>query len=182
MSTEALAKSMQALRTEAAQIAEQYRNQRAAIEQDRMLSADGKAEQLNSAFAPTAARIKQLAAQEEKLLADKLESLQRSLITQLGSGSSDIIAMRDAEDRADRVEKSHEAAKVLERAIRVNDRSLAYAIVRRASAEGWQDVIAQASSAYPSVGETLKDITDVADEINSIQSIMYRGMAYSVSK
>nr|WP_314844339.1 hypothetical protein [uncultured Microbacterium sp.] len=182
MSTEALGKSMQALRNEAATIIGNYQRQRDAIRQDRLLSSEGKDQQITAIYAMTAARVKELYGKEDKLLADKIESLQRSLVTQLGSGSSDVIAMRDAEDRADRLEKSSEAARVLERAIRVNDRSLAHAIVRRASDAGWTDVVAQATTAYPSVGETLKDIADVNDEIHSPGQSLYRAMAYNVSK
>lgn len=182
MSTEALAKSMQALRAEASTAISGYQRQREAIRQDRLLSTEGKDEQIAAIFANTSARVKELHTKEEKLLADKLESLQRSLTTQLGSGASDLIAMRDAEDRADRLEKSSEAARVLERAIRVNDRSLAHAIVRRASDAGWTDVVSQASAAYPAVGETLRDIADVNDEIHSPGPSLYRAMAYSVSQ
>lgn len=182
MSTDALGKSMQALRSEAATIIGNYQRQRDAIRQDRLLSSEGKDQQINAIYTTTAARVKELYAKEDKLLADKLESLERSLVTQLGSGSSDVIAMRDAEDRADRLEKSSEAARVLERAIRVNDRSLALAIVRRASDAGWSHVVAQATAAYPSVGETLKDIADVNDEIHSPGQSLYRAMAYNVSK
>jgi hypothetical protein len=182
MSTEALAKSMKALRAEAATAIGTYHARRDAIRQDRLLSPEGKDEQIASLFNSTTAHVQQLAAKEEKLLADKHESLQQSLVTQLGSGGSDIIAMRDAEDRADRLEKSDEAERVLERAIRVNDRSLALAIVRRASDAGWRNVIARASVAYPTVGETLRDIDDVVDEINSPGPSLFRSMAYSVSK
>lgn len=182
MSTEALVKSLQGLRAEASNTISGYQRQREAIRQDRLLSNEGKNEQIAAIYATTAARAKELQAKEEKMLSDKLESLQRSLTTQLGSGSSDIIAMRDAEDRADRLEKSSEAARVLERAIRVNDRSLAHAIVRRASDAGWTDVVNQAAAAYPAVGETLRDIADVEDEIHSPGQSLYRAMAYSVSK
>lgn len=182
MSTEALANSMKALRAEAAATMGNYQAQRDAIRQDRRLSPEGKEEQITALYNAAAARVNELGAKETKLLEDKHESLQKSLVSQLGSGSSDIIAMRDAEDRADRLENADQAARVLERAIRVSDRSLALAIVRRASEAGWRTVIAQASAAYPTVGETLRDIDNVIDEINSPAPSLYRSMAYSLSK
>lgn len=182
MSTTTLANSIQALRTEASNIIGHYNYEKDAIRQDRRLSPEGKDEQLSSMFASVSTRAKALSDKENKLLADELERLQRSLVTQLGSGSSDVIAMRDAEDRADRLENAEEAGRVLERALRGNDRSLAHAILRRASDAGWRDVVAQAAAAYPAAGQTLRDIQEINATLNDMGPLLHRAMAYGVSK
>jgi hypothetical protein len=182
MSTAALNNSIQALRNEASTLIGHYNYEREAIRQDRLLSPEGKEEQLAAIFANASARAKALAEKEDKLLADELERLQRSLVTQLGSGSTDVIAMRDAEDRADRLDNAEDAARVLERAIRGNDRSLAHAILRRASDAGWRDVVAKAAAAYPAAGETLRDIQEVNGTINGMGPLLARAMAYGVAK
>ncbi|MDQ1130244.1 hypothetical protein [Microbacterium sp. SORGH_AS_0888] len=52
----------------------------------------------------------------------------------------DIIAIRDAHDRAERITTSAEAERILERALRTNDTSLAYAVLHQAAERSWVEL------------------------------------------
>lgn len=180
MALDTLNRQIEALRQQATDQARSYRNERAAIENDRRLTLEGKEELLTPLSARTKATLESLGKQEDKLLKDRMESLQSSLVTKLGSTSTDIIAMRDAEDRADRLENGEEAARVLERAIRSGDRSLAHAILRRGLEAGWRDVVNQATTAFPEAADTLRDLTEVEQALNGMGAILGRAMHYNI--
>lgn len=180
MALDIVARKIETLRENASAEVNYYRRTRVNIEQDRNLSPEGKRAHILPLQDNLKTKLADMQAQEMKLLTDKMESLQSSLITKLGSSSSDIIAMRDAEERADRLENQEEAVRVIQRAVRSGDKSLAHAVLRRGMDSGWSDVVAIATEAYPDAAQIISDIAEVDRALNGLDFITHRAMAYNI--
>ncbi len=149
----------------------------AGVQANPNLTDAGKREEianLDSYYKPAA---KALRAKEDAAIVSKETELKRRIESRAGVSSTDIIAFRDAQDRADRLESSSEAQRMLERALRQQDTSLAHAIFRRSIDEGWRDVLETFVAAHP-------DLKDVVRDLNTITAFkantMPRTMAYAI--
>jgi hypothetical protein len=77
---------------------------------------------------------------------DKFERLAFGIVGEVDAGT--LIAVRDAQDRADKITTEDDAAAMLHRATQTNDASLASAIGLRAYNRGWTDVATNWADAW----------------------------------
>lgn len=180
MALENFIKEIESIRNEARTEISRFQNDRTRVQNDPNLSAQGRYEQVKDGHEYVTTAVAALQKKEEAAIVRQIESTERSLTTRLGSSGTDILAMRDAEERADNLSDRDGAMTALTRAVRSDDRSLAHAIIRRASNEGWGDVVDKAAEAYPSAGEALKDLAALHQFNTGIQEGFARAGAYHV--
>ncbi|WP_248240271.1 hypothetical protein [Microbacterium kunmingense] len=131
------------------------------VRADARTTADAK----NDAVAELSARANtaiQAAHDEELALLDtEITSREWALFRGLGTTSADIIAQRDAEDRARRIDTEREAREILDTAVASADHSMALAVFRAAIRQGWGNVITAFTKRYP-------DKATAADELANL--------------
>lgn len=128
------------------------------IENDPDLSDAGRQRLIQEEKDAHRASQKRLSAREVEIIKDKITALERRLDGYVGYGTSDLITFRDAQDRADAITTPEQAAKVMARALRNNDRTLAHAVFRRASENRWKDARDQFAAVKPDVARIVRDI------------------------
>jgi len=130
----------------------------AEIESDPNLSDEGKKSATSEAKLLSKDELTRLRAEEESAVNEALDQLERRIEGQVGYSSTDIITFRDAQDRAERLKTSDEAERVLVRAIRSNDRTLAHAVFRRALEANWPTLVKIFADHNPSAAEAAQDM------------------------
>jgi hypothetical protein len=128
---------------------------------DETLSDIGKRAKLDAERERVSAKLSDLRKQETQLIAAKKQSLEKSLFglsTVTSSDPGQIIAYRDAQDRAARLTIAADAQEVFASAMRSDDQTLAAAIVARALNAGWSSIISAYIEQHPSAGENLADL------------------------
>lgn len=177
MTLAAVESEVEGLRSSAKNAQDSYDRLVKQINNDHALSDAGKTEQRNAAFAETREYLRGLRAKEESLIDDEIVTLRVRIESRSGSGSTDIIAFRDAQDRADRLENADEALPLIERALRQRDTSLAAAVFRRAIDSGWRSVIDAYTAAHP-------EAADIIGELNYLtrakEDSWQRTMTYAI--
>ncbi|AZZ52619.1 hypothetical protein [Rathayibacter festucae] len=153
-----LNKQIEALRARAAEMSSGLRDTQNAIDQDPTLSDQGKEEQKQDYVNQTKGALADLRSQENALVKAKTQELERALDATVGDGGADIIAFRDAQDRADRLEEEDDAKRLLSQAIRVGDKSLAFAVFRAGLDKAWPGVRDIFLAEYPQAAETVADL------------------------
>lgn len=128
------------------------------IQADGNLTAQGKEQQTAEATTQHRANQRVLIEQEKKVINDKISALERRLDGHIGYSQTDIIAFRDAQDRAEAIETGERASKVMARALRANDRTLAHALFRAALENGWKDAAQQFAAENPSIATVAHDV------------------------
>lgn len=128
------------------------------IDSDASLSAEGKKNEKAQWAESTRTKLKELRGKEEAAIDMKIRDLERQLDSKVGSTASDIIAFRDAQDRAERLDDKEEALRVLSRAIRNDDTTLAHAVFRRGLDANWREVTAMFGNEYPDKKTTVGDL------------------------
>jgi len=131
----------------------------AEINADTTLSAEGKRLRVSESNDSIKAHLQALKAREMQLVDDEITRLERLLDAKAGTTSSDIIAFRDAQDRAERISDWNEADRILERAERTGDKTLAHAVFRRALDSGWTSTTQAFAKANPDLAEAAKDLS-----------------------
>lgn len=165
------------LRAEAKQLNDRFARTRAEIERDPNLSAEGKKIEIDQWRESTKASLNGLRDRELKLVDDKIGELERQLDAKVGHTSSDLIAFRDAQDRAEKLNNPEDAERVLARAIRTDDKSLAHAVFRRALDSRWGTVIKQFEQANPQLATVANDLNTLEQfRAPSIQRAMIYGL------
>lgn len=177
MALDYLTSKIDALRAEASQIRAAHSALRGSVQNNKSLSQQGMQEQIKDSKARADARISQLQAEELRLINEKLESSQRVLFG-TSISSTDIIAERDAQDRADKLDNEAEALRLIERTVRSGDRSLTNAILRRALDAGWPNVVDEVGKSHPASADVVNDISALNNSLNDIRHVLSRSMAY----
>ena len=147
------------VRAEASQVQSAHGKDIERINADATLSTEGKRVRLEESKEQVANRLQALKAKEMQLVDDEISRLERLLDAKAGTTSSDIIAFRDAQDRAERISDWNEANRILERAERTGDKTLAHAVFRRALDSGWTSTTQAFAKANPDLAEAAKDLT-----------------------
>lgn len=146
-----------------------------AIEQDDNLSPQGREQQAADLTSTHRANQRALIEQEKKVINDKITALERRLDGHIGYSQTDIIAFRDAQDRAEAIETGDRASKVMARALRANDRTLAHALFRAALENRWKDAAQQFATENPSIATVAHDIrklTELRDQFGRVFAYM----------
>lgn len=151
------------IREEAEQTKARYLSNRSAIEGDPLLSEEGRKQQIDELRASTRTNMSALRAQEDRKVKESISFLERLAFGSPASTlqQSDIIGFRDAQDRAERLEDSKDAAARLAIAERSRDKNLADAIVRVAVARGWTEVLKAHGAEHPETAGYLQAISDI---------------------
>lgn len=177
MALDYLESKLDELRSEASAVRAAHSSLRDSVHNDKSLSLQGKQELIKDSKARADARISALQAEELRLINEKLESSQRVLFGSTIS-SSDIIAERDAQDRADNIKDEAEALRLIERSVRSGDRSMTNAILRRSLDAGWPNAIDEVGKSYPASAGVVNDISALNNSLNDIRHVLSRSMAY----
>lgn len=158
MSIQSLDREIEAIRAQAENARGNYEARIAEIDRDVTLSDEGRRlarEQVNASIGP---RLKELRAKEDALINAEINSLELQLDSKTGNTVNDIIAFRDAQDRAERIDDPNEAERILTRAMRQGDTSLAHAIFRRGLDSNWAMVVATFTAANPELETAARDL------------------------
>lgn len=177
MSLDYITSQIEDLRNQAGRFATAYAAQIRDIDADPNLSEAGKSaarQEVRDQYKP---RTSDLRAREERLIDQAIQERQSRVESRSGVTSTDIIAFRDAQDRADRIEKQADALPILDRALRQKDTSLAHAIFRRGLEANWRDVTARFTADNPDLVSTVSELRQLT-EIK--EATFNRTMAYAL--
>jgi hypothetical protein len=160
MSLAQLESEIDDLRAQAASIQSRWARNSDSLNNDNDLSDTGKRAKLDSEHSRVNAKLSDLRKREKELIAAKKQFLEKSLfgLSSLTSDPAQIIAYRDAQDRAARLTRAADAQELFASAVRSEDRTLAAAILGKALANGWNSIIDEYVRQHPSAGETLDDL------------------------
>ncbi|MEE2853505.1 MAG: hypothetical protein VX424_12750 [Actinomycetota bacterium] len=166
MSLAQLESQIDDLRAQAERIQSRWARTTDLLDADNTLSDIGKRAKLDSEHRQVSAKLRDLRKRETELITAKKQSLERSLFGLSVVTSSDpgqIIAYRDAQDRAARLTNADDAREVFAAAMRSDDKTLAAAVLARALADGWSSIIAEYIKENPSAKEQLDDLAKIQD-------------------
>ena len=129
-----------------------------AINHDPSLSDHGKKERIDALEADRTTQRRSAMDQEKQIITNKIGELERRLDGFVGWSSENIMAFRDAQDRAENIDDPDKAATVMARAIRTNDKTLAHALYRRAVDQRWDDAARAFAADNPTVAQLVNDV------------------------
>jgi len=164
MTFEYLKSEISDYRTEAKATQKQAENYRTAVQNDPKLSDEYKREEIQHAGKVFKEKLVNLKDREMVAIQSRKDTLVRDLFGYTTTDPSNIIAYRDAQDRAERLENQAAALTVLTRAQQSGDKSLASAVLLRAFDAGWDQV----ALAY---GENNPGTIDKLHELNAVTAM-----------
>lgn len=166
------------LRGRASNIRATYNAQREQITGSPRLTHDAKQRDLHELNEKTNAELTNLQQQEASYLAKAQEQAERRAFS-LGNAptTTDIVALRDATDRAEAITDVNDAMKMYERAARNGDKSMVRALVTRAYETGMRDIIDHHLQSNPTEAKDFEALQYVSG-LNSIASQFKAGVAY----
>jgi hypothetical protein len=182
MSLAQLESQIDDLRKQAASIQSRWARTTDLLDADNNLTGTGKRAKLDSEHSQVSAKLSDLRKKEKELIAAKRRSLEKSLFGLSSMTSSDpgqIIAYRDAQDRAARLTQADEAGQAFAAAIRSDDKTLAAAILGRALESGWGSIVAEYIKQNPSAKEQLDDLAKIHDYDSFGANLSYATMSPS---
>ena len=145
------------------------------INNDPGLSDQGKKERIASLESDRAAQRKTAIATEKEIIKNKISEIERRLDGYVGYSSDNIMAFRDAYDKAESISDPEKAATVMSRALRTNDTTLAHALFRLAVEKRWDDARRAFANANPTVAQLVDDI----QKLNALHENSFnRAVAY----
>lgn len=152
------------LHKQAASIQKRWARTSDSLNNDNTLTDIGKRAKLDSEHDQVSAKLSDLRRKETELIAAKKQSLERRLFGLSSVTSSDpnqIIAYRDAQDRAARLNSPDDAQEVFAAAIRSDDKTLAAAVLAKAVANGWSGIVNEYVKQNPAAGDDLDDLAEI---------------------
>lgn len=145
------------------------------INSDPGLSEQGKKERISELERDRDAQRKAGIAAEKEIIKNKISEIERRLDGYVGYTSDNIMAFRDAQDRAENISDAEKAATVMARALRTNDRTLAHAVFRRAVENRWEEARRAFANENPTVAQLVGDI----QKLNALHENSFnRAVAY----
>ena len=153
-----VATQIKTLREQGKQASRNHSRQVDAITNDPGLSDIGRSERIAELEQARRAERRSLMVKEKEIVENKIAALERRLDGFVGYSETNIIAFRDAQDRADAIQNAAQAAKVMDRALRTNDRTLSHAVFRKASENGWTDAARAFAKENPTVAGLVQDV------------------------
>lgn len=129
-----------------------------AINNDPSLSDHGKQERIDALEADRTTQRRSSMEKEKQIIMNKIGELERLLDGFVGWSSENIMAFRDAQDRAESIDDPEKAATIMARAIRTNDKTLAHALYRRAVDQRWNDASRAFAADNPTVAQLVHDV------------------------
>lgn len=162
-----VARKIKAVRDDARASSNRHANAIDAINRDPNLSDQGKKEQIDALEIDRATQRTTGIATEKEIIKNKIAELERRLDGFVGYSSDNIMKFRDAQDRAENIDDPEKAARVMARAIRTNDTTLAHALYRRALEERWDEARQLFTAHSPAVAQIAQDVQKLHDLHNA---------------
>lgn len=170
-----VASKIKDLRDTAKRASQMMSADRREIQHDPQLSDQGRTERLAELEAAAASRRRASISKENEIIDNKIAELERRLDGYVGYSSSDIVAYRDAQDRAEAVKDKGRAAQLMDRALRSNDRTLAHALYRAAIENHWTEAQRAFAKANPAVAGLANDV----QKLRNLRNQFGRGLAHA---
>lgn len=169
-------------RKKAMQLRDQYVAQVDSVMANSDFSDDAKRRMIADSWATTQAQLQALATEEEQAFATRRTDLQRGLFGEPDTNFGDrLVAIRDASDRAGRLESDDEATAAFDRAQQLGDTMLSKAIANAAVERGWQSTLDRFTSANPNAEAALNEIAGI-DQQQTVQAKMGAAFTYGLPK
>ena len=154
---------VEAVRAKAASAQDSIGRERQSIDRDPNLSAEGKKAQLEQMKIVAKSRMDMLRAEETRLASEKRAELERKVFGTVGADPASVINYRDAQDRAEKIETSDDAEKLIKRAISSGDKTLALAVAQVAFERRYQRAYNEFASTNADVAEAASDLMELDD-------------------
>lgn len=178
MSLDYLDKQLDEIRAKATAAQDGFSRRKNQARNDANLSAAGRQHAVDEITEQARTTLGALRQEEERLVAQKRESLERTVMGSVGTDPASVINYRDAQDRADKLEDREDAARVMTRALRSGDKGLASAVAQVALAKGYRDVYDQFAQANPTTAEAAQDLALLDNFTNNLDHKMRRALIY----
>lgn len=148
----------------AQKIHDTYAAQLARIEDNRTYSDHAKRVMAAKAYRQAQTQLEEVRQAEVDALTKQRASLQRAMFGRHGTADpSAVIARRDANDRAAKLDDRREAADALQRAEMEGDTLMAQAIATRAAQYGWNDVLSTYAADRPGFTDAAREYNELPD-------------------
>lgn len=178
MSLEHIEAGIKEVRAKADPVRSRYDREVRNIQSDPNLSEEGKRAQIKDVAADYKSRLVALRDSETAIITSEVDRLERLVASTVGTTGSDIIAYRDAQDRAERIQDANQASQMMARALRNGDKTLAHAVFGRAIDAGYREAAQMYTELHPS-------LRDVASDLNALKhaqtSTMERNLFYGTA-
>lgn len=146
----------------------------AEIRHDPQLSDQGRTERISEVETAHASRRRTGIDTENEIIDNKITELERRLDGYVGYSNNDLVAYRDAQDRAEAVTDGDRAKKLMDRALRSNDRTLAHALFRVAVENNWDE----ARRAFTKENHTVAGLVNDVQKLRELRNQFGRVVAY----
>lgn len=166
------------LRDTASKIRNDFATEVDALNANDKLSMAGKRAELDRREPEYRAKLTELSSRETAALENTRQSLRRQITGVATDG--DVIAFRDAHDRAATLKTAHDARDAMSRALDVGDQALAKAILDTAISKGWDGAVTSYTSANPDMATTISDLYDLHRWTDNVQNELQRAMSYQL--
>ena len=156
-----------------------FRRTREAIVNDPMRSDLAKSQEVAAARDFANSRIEEAWRKERQYLADSRERVERAAFSiGFSPSTTDIVALRDAEDRVAKVDDERQALSMYERAKQIGDKTMISALVSHAHRSGMSNVLEAHMQNDVSLSRHLDSMRFLSNS-ESLESQMRSGIAYS---
>lgn len=170
-----VASKIKQLRDTAKQASTRYSAELRQIKNDPQLSEQGRTERAAELEASHKSQRRAGLNAENEIIDNKISELERRLDGFVGYSESNIIAYRDAQDRAEAVTDADRATKLMERALRSNNRTLAHALFREAVEHKWIDAQRAFTRENPTIAALVNDVR----KLRTLRNEFGRAIAYA---
>lgn len=166
----------------AQQIHDSYQAQLARIESNRTYSTHAKQVLAAKAYKEAQAQLEQVRQAEVDSINRQRAGLERRMFGQQGNADANtVIARRDANDRAAKLEDPQTAADALKRAQMEGDNLMAQAIATRAAQSGWGDVLGTYAADRPGFAEYAQEYNELPDPTDMEWNFRHTGQFIPVA-
>lgn len=155
-----------------------------AIRNDQRFTDAEKRRRLAAAYLQTKTETESLKTAEAKDRSDRIQALRRRIYGRFDTTQgSDVIALRDAQERASALtsEDQARALELLNRANLNNDQSMTRALLMRAYEVQWVDVLNQYTAHNPSTERDIDELWTLSDGGETLAATLHREWSYVVT-
>lgn len=146
------------------QIFDNYNRQIERIEASRVYSDHAKKVMAAKAYTAAQGALEELRQQEVKAIEGRREQLQRKMFGRENTADAQtVIARREANDRAAKLDNPRVAAEQLRTAVRQGDHTMAQAIAQQAATFNWSDVLEAYADHQPGFRENVEEFNQLPD-------------------
>ncbi|MFF1876031.1 hypothetical protein, partial [Kitasatospora herbaricolor] len=147
----------------ASELLAQYDSQLDNIRSNANLSAQGRQDAIAKLWGRTAKALNALSDSLIGARKNQRSSLERQVFgLKLGAPTEDVVSYRDANERVSEINDAREADDLLSSAVLGSDTILAKALLARAFANGWVDIVNAYVAAYPNTEPAVDDLWNIA--------------------